>query len=380
MTFTKGWTKCSATSAATILLLLASTVTALAADETADYGVDASFPIHHNFLGHNHQVERTQAVFGEDRIRTYYDYTVGCIEKYAETNMGHLCSQNEDTRLRYNRVQPGGVRNHTEVGFKVVTLSAEVWRALQEFWTNAMIEHDEKTKKNEDAGHRVVVFPDGLSDENWPTGNTYVNHWYRPTHITTINVDRNLTQLIWDESQKHMQEWIPRAELFTRSDIYGIRIYRNGHILAPHVDRDPLVSSAIINVDQDGMEEPWPLEVYDHAGKAHNVTIQPGEMILYESHSVIHGRPFPLRGNYYANIFVHFKPHFEGYEEYMGDREGFYAEGEICVGDRPLPARDDGRAVYTKMLACCAGEFAGQTSGKCLDEVIGMDNESEGEL
>jgi hypothetical protein len=32
-----------------------------------------------------------------------------------------------------------------------------------------------------------------------------------------------------------------------------------------------------------------------------------GDMVLYESHSVIHGRPFPLKGRYYANIFIHFE-------------------------------------------------------------------------
>merc|ERR1711983_142186 len=35
---------------------------------------------------------------------------------------------------------------------------------------------------------------------------------------------------------------------------------------------------------------------------------EPGEMILYESHSVLHGRPFPLKGRFYANLFVHFEP------------------------------------------------------------------------
>jgi len=189
-----------------------------------------------------------------------------------------------------------------------------------------------------------------------------------------------LTNTIWREAEEHMRQWIPQAKLFTRSDIYGIRIYRNGHMLAPHVDRDPLVSSAIINVDQDGMEEPWPLEVYDHSGVAHNVTVHPGEMILYESHTVIHGRPFPLKGNYYANIFIHFKPYFDGYEEYMHYNEGYYAEGEVCTGRRPLPASDDRRAVYTTMLACCKGEFASQTSGKCIDGVIDGNDESEGEL
>lgn len=68
-----------------------------------------------------------------------------------------------------------------------------------------------------------------------------------------------------------------------------------GAILAPHVDRLPLVSSCIVNVAQD-VDEPWPLEVIDREGKAVNVTMEPGDMVLYESHSLIHGRPFPLKG------------------------------------------------------------------------------------
>jgi prolyl 4-hydroxylase len=73
------------------------------------------------------------------------------------------------------------------------------------------------------------------------------------------------------------------------------------------VDRLPLVSSAIINVAQE-VDEPWYLEVYDHQGVAHNVTMEPGDLVLYESHSIIHGRPFKMNGKLYANIFVHFEP------------------------------------------------------------------------
>jgi prolyl 4-hydroxylase len=29
--------------------------------------------------------------------------------------------------------------------------------------------------------------------------------------------------------------------------------------------------------------------------------------VLYESHTVVHGRPFPLDGSYFANVFVHFE-------------------------------------------------------------------------
>ena len=89
--------------------------------------------------------------------------------------------------------------------------------------------------------------------------------------------------------------------------MYGVRVYTDGAVLAPHVDRMPLVISAIINVAQD-VDEDWPLEVIAHDGTAYNLTLEPGQMILYESHSIIHGRPFPLQGRYYANVFVHFEP------------------------------------------------------------------------
>lgn len=93
----------------------------------------------------------------------------------------------------------------------------------------------------------------------------------------------------------------------TPVSLYGIRVYKEGAVLAPHVDRMPLISSAIVNVAQD-VEEPWPLEVISHDGKAYNVTMEPGDMVLYESHSVLHGRPFPLKGKFFANCFIHFEP------------------------------------------------------------------------
>lgn len=36
--------------------------------------------------------------------------------------------------------------------------------------------------------------------------------------------------------------------------------------------------------------------------------MEPGDMVLYESGSLMHGRPFPLKGRFYANIFIHFEP------------------------------------------------------------------------
>jgi Ankyrin repeats (3 copies) len=72
-------------------------------------------------------------------------------------------------------------------------------------------------------------------------------------------------------------------------------------------NRVPLVISAIINIAQD-VEEDWMLELIDHHGMAKNLTLVPGDMILYESHSIIHGRPYKLNGSYYANLFLQFEP------------------------------------------------------------------------
>jgi prolyl 4-hydroxylase len=94
------------------------------------------------------------------------------------------------------------------------------------------------------------------------------------------------------------------AQRFVLGLLSNIVVYKLVFIF---IDRLPLVLSAIINVDQD-VDEPWPLEVYGRDGIAVNVTMVPGDMLLYESHSIIHGRPFPLHGRFMANMFVHFEP------------------------------------------------------------------------
>lgn len=45
---------------------------------------------------------------------------------------------------------------------------------------------------------------------------------------------------------------------------------------------------------------------------------QPGEIIFYESASVIHGRPEAFQGDRFANIFVHFSP-LEGWDVTSSD-------------------------------------------------------------
>jgi hypothetical protein len=127
-----------------------------------------------------------------------------------------------------------------------------VWNLIQAFWEN-------------NRGKEKL--------ENWPPGNSYTNHWSSPTYVLNI-VDRSLegggfdiNEAIYDAVKPTIQEWT--GQELRKCSLYGVRIYTEGSVLSTHVDRLSLVSSAIINVDQD-LDEPWPPEVIGHDGKAHN--------------------------------------------------------------------------------------------------------------
>ena len=48
------------------------------------------------------------------------------------------------------------------------------------------------------------------------------------------------------------------------------------------------------------------MTVIDHQGNREKLYLKPGEMALYESAKIIHGRQFPLNGDYFDNLFIHF--------------------------------------------------------------------------
>ncbi|GAX27928.1 hypothetical protein FisN_21Hh278 [Fistulifera solaris] len=201
-----------------------------------------------------------------------------------------ICEREEMNRLWMNNNQPSSVYNFTKTGFWKTRAPVEVRRLLQDVWDRYQ-------------GNETIEIQSTAA-----RAQPYHNHW--DSESTIIDISRiggpSLQAQIADAIRPLVEEWTGMKLAIT--SVYGIRIYHNQSILAPHVDRLPLVSSAIINVAQD-VDEPWPLEIYDHSGVAHNISIDPWDIILYESHSSIHGRPFPLRGRYFANVFVHFEPY-----------------------------------------------------------------------
>lgn len=104
-----------------------------------------------------------------------------------------------------------------------------------------------------------------------------------------------------------MEAWVG-VEL-EMTDIYGMRRYEEGARLLTHVDRTSThATSLIINVAQQNIREPWKVEIYDHADRLHEVEMQEGDIVYYESARCLHGRMRPLKGDFYVNLFSHYRP------------------------------------------------------------------------
>jgi prolyl 4-hydroxylase len=121
----------------------------------------------------------------------------------------------------------------------------------------------------------------GKETLEWKSINSYHNMWEAPPYLVSMEEKEfgggpDLQRKVWSEARKVLEEWTGMR--LSPVSMYGVRIYKNNSILAPHVDRMPLVTSCIINLEQD-VDEIWPLEVFDHQGNAHNITMEPGDMV-----------------------------------------------------------------------------------------------------
>ena len=63
------------------------------------------------------------------------------------------------------------------------------------------------------------------------------------------------------------------------------------------------------------MDEDWPLYIKDNHGTDHQVVLEEGEMVWYESARLVHGRMKHFRGEFFDNLFIHFKPRGDWYSD-----------------------------------------------------------------
>mmetsp|Transcript_3156 Transcript_3156/g.9612 ORF Transcript_3156/g.9612 Transcript_3156/m.9612 type:complete len:296 (+) Transcript_3156:27-914(+) len=197
--------------------------------------------------------------------------------------------------LRINRDQPPTVPKFTETGHAVVPIPGDIFRKLV-------------------AARDAAVDGGNLRREGCTRG--YLNNCgAHPTY--TLPISASLKRATATATGEVLEKWIgDEWGGLVSTSVYGIRRYGNGSTLQAHVDVVATHAvSAILNVGQD-VAAAWPLQIKDHAGRDHVVVMAPGEMVLYESASAIHGRVEPLNGTSYDNVFVHFRP-ARGWERFL---------------------------------------------------------------
>lgn len=152
---------------------------------------------------------------------------------------------------------------------------------------------------------RAIVDTGSSGSSTFETGNALVNP-DDTTPAEILEIPDALRQSLFDELAPICEQWCGKRLL--SSAVYGIRRYRRGTSLEVHRDRPRThIISAILNIEQ-SVDEEWPLEIEDHRYRTHQVSMKPGDMLLYEGGRLPHGRPTPLKGDSFHNVFVHFRP------------------------------------------------------------------------
>jgi len=89
---------------------------------------------------------------------------------------------------------------------------------------------------------------------------------------------------------------------------YGPRVATRGAVLVPHRDKPQthlLGASITVACDTD---EPWLMVLENPDGRRDEVDLLPGQALLFEAVRMRHARPTPMKGKFYAGIFVHYLP------------------------------------------------------------------------
>jgi len=187
-------------------------------------------------------------------------------------------------KINYQNTPYNELTKLTEKGFKVASVPKNIWGIIQDCYSLV------KDKNVEEVfGNKKDFIKNGNSE------------------ILSFDYAPNIKSFIHNELLKIHENFAGKK--LTPSFIYGIRSYQNGATLVPHVDRiETHHISSIIIVDKDlNGKNDWPLDIKDHDGEWHKIYAQPGDMILYEGAACEHGRTENFEGEYFRNLFVHYK-------------------------------------------------------------------------
>lgn len=173
----------------------------------------------------------------------------------------------------------------TETGFKIIKCPEAQWQQIRDLY------------------RRVQAAPTAEYFEGIET--TIPNPNQAPTKLFSLEQYRADRDRIHRELLELHETWSQQKLIPTA--VYGIRSYNNQSSLTMHRDREATHHVSSIVIVDTHEHEPWPLHIEDHQGNLHRLYTEPGQIILYESARLLHGRPDQFRGNYYRNFYIHYR-------------------------------------------------------------------------
>jgi prolyl 4-hydroxylase len=154
----------------------------IAVAQTADYGVDCSFPIHSTDFKCGDLLGNRKAV--------YEEYMQGCRDFNGKR--GNRCDSYEKDRLENNVLQPQSMVNYTSTGFMKIKAPKAVQDLIFNHW-----EANNHLREKED----------------WGVGNVYSNNWVSPTYMVGVEnpnlrgAGSRLKEKIWDAARSTIEQW-----------------------------------------------------------------------------------------------------------------------------------------------------------------------------
>lgn len=179
-----------------------------------------------------------------------------------------------------------------EVPFLKLKMSERLYSEVKNEYSNSKF--SEKVNNTEYSKEYKAITTGGISIKN---NNRPYYYKYTPSD--------KFFDFLYEEITPIAEKWcgVP----LEKSWGYGIRSYVKNSILHLHRDRvDTHIISCILFVDQKSNQN-WPLDFYDHDNNHNQVFFEDGDILLYES-LCVHGRETPFSGEYYRNMYIHWKP------------------------------------------------------------------------
>ncbi|KAL3911976.1 MAG: hypothetical protein SGARI_001385 [Bacillariaceae sp.] len=281
--------------------------------KTLEYG-ERHTTCFYSYLGHEFVAKdsKTQEVVGTLTVKHVTVKSWGKSPPSSTREEGHDFDSEIELALRNEWKRHSRVtRTFSGLGFKKGRLPKDVFGSIGAFYYNNA---------------------QSVTHEEWDNRGVFVNWW--EADVMFVQIPWGLKLIYQGRLKDLVEEWA--GEPVEQTVMYGLRMYTEGARLLTHVDRHTTHAvSLIVNVAQGNLTEPWPVEVQDHANRMHEVIMEPGDVVYYESAKCLHARNRPMRGPnaYYVNLFTHYRP--------VGDPDWFSKPNppgtpEPVLGGKPL--------------------------------------------